>query len=84
MIDAGPYVNTDDLLARVFSAFKAFVAQLHASLVFTERVEGAATFDACGIPRQFALYFDMTMYCRHRSTMREAGTWDSKRESGNS
>lgn len=67
MGDAGPYVNADDLLARIFGALKAFVAQLHAGLVLAERAKGAVTFDTSGVPRQFALYLDMTMYCGHKA-----------------
>lgn len=60
-------MHANHLFARIFDAFKAFVAQLHASLVFTTRPIRAVTFDTSSVLRQFALQFDVAVDCRHKA-----------------
>lgn len=62
-------MNADDLLARIFGALKALIAQLHTSLVLTARPIGAVTLDTSGALRQLALHFDMTMDGRHKEKL---------------
>lgn len=62
---ARPHVNADDVLARIFGAFEAFIAQLHAGLVLAVRPIGTLTFDASSVLRQFSFQFDMAMDRRH-------------------
>jgi hypothetical protein len=78
-VDAGPDMNTDHLLARIFGAFKAFVAQLHASLIFAARPISAVTLDTSRVLRQFAFHFDMAVDCRHKTPGMKRGTRDSRR-----
>lgn len=58
-------MNADDLLARIFRALKALIAQFHASLVLTARPIGAMAFDTRGVLWKFALHFDVAVHGRH-------------------
>jgi hypothetical protein len=81
MLGFRPHMNADNMLARVFGAFEALVAQFHASLVLTARTIRAVTLDTSGVLRQFGLYFDVTMDDRHnnpRGSMRHAGFQESR------
>ena len=42
-------VNADDVLARIFHGFEAFIAKLHARLVFVAWTKRAAALDTSGI-----------------------------------
>lgn len=45
VMNTRPHGHAEDLLARMFGAFLAFLAQLHAGLVLVERAKGAMTFE---------------------------------------
>lgn len=70
------------MLARIFGAFKAFIAQLHASLVFTQRPIGAVTFDTGSVLWQFALHFNMTMDSAHKTSPLKRGTHNTRQQVG--
>jgi hypothetical protein len=79
LFDARPDMDADNLLARVFGALKAFIAQLHASLILSARPIGAMTFDTSSVLRQFALHCGMNEDGWHNKLLCLWGTQNSRR-----